>query len=94
VSLEDGFDVIPDWADESERRIREYYRFRRDGLFVFVSTSPDDLDEDLQYRPTELQDKKVEWSVGAISQCLRALNYPATQEVAAEHVRRVQRRLF
>jgi hypothetical protein len=50
ANLEDGFEVMPDWNVEANRRIREYYRFYRDGLFVFLCASPDDIGEDLQYR--------------------------------------------
>lgn len=50
ANLDDGFEVIPDWNVVANRRVREYYRFRRDGLFVFVCASPDDIGEDLQYR--------------------------------------------
>lgn len=50
ANLDDGFEVVPDWNVEARRGIREYYRFRRDGLFVFVCTSADDVGDDLQYR--------------------------------------------
>jgi hypothetical protein len=36
ANLDDGFEVVPDWNVAANRKIREYYRFRRDGLFVFV----------------------------------------------------------
>jgi hypothetical protein len=54
ANLDDGFEVHTTLLrDGSRPEYREYYRFRRDGLFVLVRASPDDIDEHRQYRDSD-----------------------------------------
>ena len=51
ANLEDGFEVTTFLLrNERHPEYREYYRFRRNGLFVLTRVSPDDIDEGRQYR--------------------------------------------
>lgn len=50
ANLDDGFAVTTYPLSNGPRQCREYYRFRRDGLFVATQVSPDDITEDRQYR--------------------------------------------
>ncbi len=51
VNLEDGFQVSTVLLRDGNRpEYREYYRLRRDGLFVLTRVSPDDIGDDRQYR--------------------------------------------
>jgi hypothetical protein len=50
VNVNDGFrvqTVLP--HDGMRQEYREYYRFRRDGLFVLTRVSPDDIGQDRQF---------------------------------------------
>jgi hypothetical protein len=54
TNLEDGFHVFTyQPATERMPEHREYYRVRRNGLFVLTRISPDDIDEKRQYRAVE-----------------------------------------
>ncbi len=54
VNLTNGFQVITvPRRGEPPPDYREYYRFQRDGLFVLLRVSPDDINEDQQYRDSD-----------------------------------------
>jgi hypothetical protein len=51
ANLDDGFHVFAHQiTNVTFPEYREYYRFRRNGLFVLARVSPDDIDEHRQYR--------------------------------------------
>jgi len=53
VNMADGFAVTTYPRVDGPHQYREYYRFRRDGLFVGVQVSPDDIKDDRQYRESD-----------------------------------------